>query len=74
MSRKEQLDLLKKQREEIIHEIESFYLKIFDRVSELNLNERDIAKLSQLILQSKDGAITPMQKEIEKQLITQSNN
>ncbi len=73
MSREKQLLTLKNQRLSIINELEKFYKNEFNRIVNLNINDNDIAKLSQLLLQSKDGAIAPMKKEIEKQLITKAN-
>ncbi len=72
MSRKKQQDQLKFIREKIILELEDFYQNAFANISELDLGEGDIARLAQILIQSKDGALTPLKKEIEKPLITKA--
>ncbi len=74
MSRNDQLQTMQSERLCLIKELESIYLNAFERIANLELNDRDIAKLSRIFLESKENAITPLQKEIEKQLITRSPN
>jgi len=40
------------------------------RLRALDLGEGSVARLTQLLLRSRDGAITPLQQEIEAPLIT----
>ncbi len=74
MSRKDQLSIIKNARNSFIEELEGFYKNAFEEIANLKINERDITKLTQTLLQSKDGAIQPLTKEIEKQVITKSPN
>ncbi len=74
MSRKNQLTQLKAQRELIIEELKSCYSKAFERISQVGLAQGDVAKLTQLMLQSRQAAITALEKEIETPLITQPPN
>ncbi len=61
----EQRAIVKQIREELIKSLESNYLKTFEQLNEFGLGEGMIVKLTQLLLLSRDGAITPLQKEIE---------
>ena len=72
MSRKDQLQNSKLQRELLIKELESFYINAFERIASLDLGEKNIAKLTQTLLQSRDAAISILQKEIEMPLITRA--
>ncbi len=72
MSRESQLQTSQLQRQLFIEELEGFYIKAFERIAKLDLDERNIAKLTQLMLQSREAAISILQKEIEMQLITQA--
>ena len=72
MSRKNQQAQLKLLREKILLEIEDFYKNTFESIAELELGKGDIAKLAQILIQSKDGATSPLKKEIEKPLITKA--
>ncbi len=72
MTRENQRTLIKSQRESLKKELENIYLNAFEKIAVLNLNDADIAKLSQLFLQSQEGAIKPLNKEIEKPLITKA--
>ncbi|KGG13646.1 MULTISPECIES: hercynine metabolism small protein [Prochlorococcus] len=74
MSREQQLKLLKDKRKAIIQDLEIFYQNAFNEISKLNVAEGDIAKLCQLLLLSKEAALGPMQKEIERPLITNPAN
>ncbi len=72
MSRKEQLNALKLEREKLMNELDSVYTNAFNRLSQLDVAQRSLAKLVQVILQSKEAAIKPLQKEVEKPFITKS--
>ncbi len=70
MSREEQRAAMRQMRESLINELEELYRNAFDRISEQNLGEGAIARLTQLLLRSREAAITPLQEEIEAPLIT----
>ena len=61
----EQRAIVKQIREELIKSLESHYLNTFEKLNEFGLGEGMIVKLTQLLLLSRDGAITPLQREIE---------
>ena len=70
MSREEQRQAMRSLREELIGELEELYRNAFDRISEQDLGDGAIARLTQLLLRSREAAITPLQEEIEAPLIT----
>jgi len=70
MSREKQRRTIRQQRESLIEELETLYRQAFERLSALDLGEGSVARLTQLLLRSRDGAITPLQQEIEAPLIT----
>ena len=70
MSREDQRQAMRAMREGLIAELEELYRHAFDRISEQNLGEGAIARLTQLLLRSREAAITPLQQEIEAPLIT----
>lgn len=72
MSREEQRQAMRSLREELIGELEELYRLAFDRISEQDLGEGAIARLTQLLLRSREAAITPLQQEIEAPLITRA--
>ena len=59
-------------REGLIAELEGVYREAFDRISEQDLGEGAIARLTQLLLRSREAAITPLTEEIEAPLITRA--
>lgn len=72
MSREEQRAAMRHLREGLIQELEDLYRSAFDRISEQQLGEGAIARLTQLLLRSREAAITPLQEEIEAPLITRA--
>jgi hercynine metabolism small protein len=70
MSREEQRAAMRRVREGLIEELEAVYRQAFDRIGEEALGEGAIARLTQLLLRSREAAITPLQEEIEAPLIT----
>lgn len=70
MSRQEQRQAMRDVREGLIEELEALYRRAFDRIGEKDLGEGAIARLTQLLLRSREAAITPLQEEIETPLIT----
>ena len=72
MSRDEQRAAMRRTREDLIAELEELYRRAFDRISDQDLGEGAIARLTQLLLRSREAAITPLTEEIEAPLITRA--
>jgi hercynine metabolism small protein len=72
MGREEQRAAMRQVREGLIHELEELYRSAFDRIGDQDLGEGAIARLTQLLLRSREAAITPLQEEIEAPLITRA--
>ena len=72
MKKDERRQAIKQQREQLIKELEAVYLAAFDRLGELEgeVGEVKAAQLTMMILNSKTAAIEPLEKEIEKQVLT----
>ena len=72
MSREQQRAAMRQTREDLIAELEELYRRAFDRISDQDLGEGAIARLTQLLLRSREAAITPLNEEIEAPLITRA--
>jgi len=72
MSREEQRQAVRALREGLIAQLEELYAGAFDALTTQNLGEGGIARLTQLLLRSREAAITPRQEEIEAPLITRA--
>jgi len=72
MGREEQRALVRRVRESLIGELETLYRRAFDAIGTEDLGEGGVARLTQLLLRSREGAITPLQEEIEAPLITRA--
>ena len=72
MSREEQRRAVRELRENLIAELEELYGNAFEKLASQNLGEGGIARLTQLLLRSREAAITPLQEEIEAPLITKA--
>ncbi|MFN9630701.1 MAG: hercynine metabolism small protein [Cyanobacteriota bacterium] len=70
MSREDQRNTMRQVREGLITEVETLYLRTFERLGDLDLGEGAIARLTQLLLRSREAALTPLREEIEAPLIT----
>lgn len=70
MSREQKRASMRQLRLELIAELETLYGRAFDRIGEQDLGEGAIARLTQLLLLSREAAITPLQQEIEAPQIT----
>jgi len=70
MSREQKRSAMLQVRQELIAELEMLYSRAFDRIGEQDLGEGAVARLTQLLLISREAAITPLQQEIEAPLIT----
>ena len=72
MSREQQRQNVRQERESLIRELEAIYRRAFERLTVLDLGEGSLARLTQLLLQSREGAIKPLQEKIEAPLITRA--
>ncbi|MBM5798815.1 MAG: hypothetical protein FJ050_06980 [Cyanobacteria bacterium M_surface_7_m2_040] len=72
MSREQQRAAMRQTREDLIAELEELYRRAFDRISSEDLGDGAIARLTQLLLRSREAAITPLNEEIEAPLITRA--
>ena len=65
MGQAEQRAVAHRVQQELTAELEAFYRGVFDRMSRENLGEGAMARLTQLILRSRDGALSPLQEAME---------
>ncbi len=72
MSREDQRRAVRALREGLIAQLEQLYMETFDQLAGQDLGEGGIARLTQLLLRSREAAITPLQEEIEAPLITRA--
>jgi hercynine metabolism small protein len=72
MSRDDQRRAVRELREGLISQLEDLYRQAFDTIGTQELGEGAIARLTQLLLRSREAAITPLQEEIEAPLITRA--
>jgi len=72
MGREEQRQAMRRVREELIEQLEALYRDAFERIGTDDLGEGAVARLTQLLLRSREAAITPLQEEIEAPLITRA--
>jgi hercynine metabolism small protein len=72
MSREDQRRAVRELREGLIQQLEELYGAAFDSLTSKDLGEGGIARLTQLLLRSREAAITPLQEEIEAPLITRA--
>jgi hercynine metabolism small protein len=72
MSREEQRRAVRELREGLIAQLEELYAGAFESLTTQTLGEGGIARLTQLLLRSREAAITPLQEEIEAPLITRA--
>lgn len=72
MSRDDQRQAMRQVREGLIDQLEALYRQAFDSIGSQDLGEGAIARLTQLLLRSREAAITPLQDEIEAPLITRA--
>ena len=52
--------------------IRDSYRRAFDAIGSDDMGEGAVARLTQLLLRSREGAIAPLQEEIEAPLITKA--
>ncbi len=70
MSKSDQRAAVRGQREKLIKELMATYMVALDQLASLDLPDRTIAKLAQLMIRSRDTALQIMKEEIEAPLIT----
>ena len=70
MSLEKRREIIKQQRELLTDELEALYMVAFERFGQLELGEGAVARITQLMLRSREAAMTTPQKEIEKPVIT----
>ncbi len=73
MNREEKQIKIKLQREKLIEDLEGVYKNAFNELSNLQIEEGSIVKLSKAYLLSREAAINELKEEIEKQIITKSS-
>ena len=72
MRREQKRIAIKMQREKLINELNSVYKNAFNELSTLDIEEGSLAKLTQIFLLSRESAISTLEQEIEKPIITKS--
>ena len=72
MGREEQRAAVRRMRESLIEELEGVYRRAFDAIGSDDMGEGAVARLTQLLLRSREGAIAPLQEVIEAPLITKA--
>ncbi len=73
MNRKEKQMIIKLQREKLIEKLTEVYKNAFNDLSNLEIEEGSIVKLSQAFLISREAALSELRKEVEKPIITSSS-
>ena len=61
MGREEQRAAVRRMRESLIEELEGVYRRAFDSIGSDDMGEGAVARLTQLLLRSREGAIAPLQ-------------
>ncbi|WP_320667848.1 hercynine metabolism small protein [Prochlorococcus sp. MIT 1307] len=61
----EQRQAVRRVRLGLIEQIEELYLNTFDQLNDMGFGDGVLAKLTQLLLISRDGALLPLQEGIE---------
>lgn len=62
MGQAEQRAIVRRVQNQLTAELEALYRGVFDRISQEHLGEGAMARLTQLILRSRDGALSPLQE------------
>lgn len=62
MGQAEQRAIAHRVQQQLAAELESLYRGVFDRMSREHLGEGAMARLTQVILRSRDGALSPLQE------------
>ncbi len=67
-----QQDKVRNIRESMISQLETLYRINFEKLLEQGIDDKYLARITQLLLNSKEGAINPLKEEIEAPLITKA--
>ncbi len=62
MGQAEQRAIARRVQQDLSAALETVYRDVFDRMSQETLGEGAMARLTQLILRSRDGALSPLQE------------
>ncbi|KKZ14598.1 MAG: hypothetical protein TH68_04450 [Candidatus Synechococcus spongiarum 142] len=62
MGQTEQRAIVRRVQQELTVELEALYRRVFDRMSQEHLGEGVMARLTQVVLRSRDGALSPLQE------------
>lgn len=62
MGQAEQRAIVRRVQQELSVELEALYRGVFDRMSQEALGEGVMARLTQVVLRSRDGALSPLQE------------
>ena len=65
----EQRESVTAMKEDLVKQLDSLYLKAFEGLNYSGFGEGIIANLTQLLLTSRDGALSPLKKSINKDKI-----
>ena len=72
MAREAERKVVQLIRENLTKELEELYTRNFDNLITLNLSDSYLAKITQLLLTSREAAIKPLKEVIESPLITKA--
>ena len=64
MGQAEQRAIAQRVQQDLTAELEAFYRGVFDRISQEHLGEGAMARLTQVILRSRNGALSPLQEAL----------
>ena len=64
MGQAEQQAIVRRVQQELSIELEALYRGVFDRMSQETLGDGAMARLTQLVLRSRDGALSPLQEAL----------
>ncbi len=65
----EQREAEKKVCNELIEQLEDLYLRTFEKLTDIGFGDGVIARLTQVLLLSRDSAISPLDTELNKNKI-----
>ncbi|WP_320673806.1 hercynine metabolism small protein [Prochlorococcus sp. MIT 1341] len=74
MSQNEQREKIRVIRENMITQIEDLYKSTFENLTEQGIEDKYLAKITQLLLNSKEAAVTFLKQEVENPIITKAAN
>ena len=67
--REEQREAQRKVCNDLIEQLEGIYLRTFEKITDIGFGDGVIAKLTQLILISREAAISPLHSELNSNKI-----